>query len=126
MGIDREAARDIPSIDPDLLIAAMEMIGRTGAEGIQVRYSDDPEPVVWMAIAGFKDGHYSCSAGITPLQAILKLCDELIDGGICRHCHKPTGVLIDHNAGNMPKVICWYTYDPELKTFRRGCEGEAA
>jgi hypothetical protein len=22
------------------------------------------------------------------------------------------------------QVVCWYRFDPELKTFRRGCEGD--
>jgi hypothetical protein len=47
----------------------------------------------------------------------------LVDGAMCAHCGKPTGLeptlLVDMP---FPEHICWYQYDPELKTFRRGCE----
>jgi hypothetical protein len=114
--------------------AAVEMIGRTGARTFQMRYQDDQEPTVWIAIGEYgvddygrpirKGGTivYKIGAGLHPLDAVLQLLDETIDGGICTHCRKASGVTAEIVPMPMGGLICWYQYDPELKTFRRGCE----
>jgi hypothetical protein len=122
-----------PAEDP-ILLAGVDMIRRTGARTIQIRYSDDEEPTVWMAVCEHRmlDGmpvpqggisHFDAAAGMTPRRAVLRLLDQLIDGGMCQHCKRPTGVTEDFE-GEMPlsDAFCWYRYDPELATFRRGCE----
>ncbi len=88
--------------DGNLLVASLDFVRRTGAAQAQVRFSDDEKP----------------------LRAALRLLDQLIDGGQCLHCKRPTGVSETFD-GAMPldDLLCWYRYDPELKTFRRGCEG---
>jgi hypothetical protein len=105
------------------MIAAVELIGRTGAGEFQLRYSDDEKPVVWMAVAKYGD-HYEAAASVDPMQAVFRLCETLVDGGTCAHCGRPTGIA--DSLGRMPldELVCWYQYDPELETFRRGCEGE--
>lgn len=115
-----------PEIDPRF-IAALDLVGRTGAKWTQIRYSDDEEPVVWFIVAGYeKDGRkgHQVGASFDPVTAALALLDQLIDGARCTHCNKPSGVVAD--PGDIPfgSVICWYQYDPELQTFRRGCEGD--
>jgi len=111
------------SEDEDKLKAAIEFIRRTGARQVQVRYSDDERPTVWFVVAKYPKNHYEMDAALTPLRAALRLCERLCDGGMCAYCHRPAGFEPDH-LWRMPwdKVICWYQYDPELKTFRRGCE----
>lgn len=102
--------------------AAVGLIGRTGAENFQLRYQDDEEPTVWVAVATYKKGA-EAAASLDPVRAILRLAEELVDGGMCAHCKKPSGLDADSlEAMPMDDVICWYQYDPELKTFRRGCE----
>lgn len=130
---------EIPEYVKDRMMACVDLIGRTGAQGFQLRYSDDEEPVVWMAVAGYKQAgdpksgnpakrteriHHEVGAGMTPDVAAFRLLETLIDGGKCTHCQRPTGVSDDW-VGRQPldDILCWYTYDPELKTFRRGCEG---
>jgi hypothetical protein len=105
------------------LVAAVQMIQRTGARSFQIRYSDDEQPVVWMAVAEYGDGAWDAAAAREPLRAVLRLCETLIDGGTCKHCGRPTGFTEEY-AGDMPLdgVVCWYRYDPELAMFRRGCE----
>lgn len=112
--------------DDPILMAAVALIGRTGATQFQLRYSDDEQPVVWMAVAGYqRDGadRYQVGSGLAPREAVFSLCEALVDGGMCTHCQRPTGVS-DEFDSTMPldEHICWYQYDPELKTFRRGCE----
>lgn len=104
--------------------AAVDLLGRSGAETFQIRYSDDPEPVVWVVDAKWKAGR-ECAGALNPLDAILRLLEQVMDGGLCTHCHRPTGVCDDWTQEMpMTEVVCWYMYDPEMQTFRRGCEGD--
>lgn len=120
-------------------IAALDMLGRFGAREVQIRYSDDEEPTLWMvAVKLFVDAndkpvatlaeadrtHWDCAAGMNPLRAALRLCEALGDGGVCAHCGNPSGISEDFDAMPFDALVCWYQYDPELKTFRRGCEGD--
>lgn len=117
--------------------ACVDLIGRTGAKNFLIRFDepDEPDegPTVWIAMACYervsplkhktKTTVWEVGAGMTPPTAAMRLCDQLIDGGQCTHCHRPTGVSENWET-RMPadSMICWYVYDPERKTFRRGCE----
>lgn len=105
--------------------AATDLIHRTGATGFQVRYQDDDDPVGWIAVATYRDEAAEAAAALDPLRATLRLGETLLDGGRCTHCQRPTGLEPD-SIDQMPmnQLICWYQYDPELATFRRGCEGD--
>jgi hypothetical protein len=107
--------------DPRFL-ATIDVIRRTGAHQIQIRYSDDESPIVWMAAAAYGE-QWEAAGGMSPLVAVWRLAETLLDGGMCNHCHRPTGISNDW-SGQMPLegLICWYVYDPELNTFRRSCE----
>ena len=120
-------------IDPRLT-AGIAMLRRTGAREVQVRYQDDEQPVVWLAVASYGvengvpvaeggDETHEAAAALDPVRAVLRLCERLIDGGQCSHCHRPTGFEPD-SLDTMPldKTLCWYQWDPELETFRRGSE----
>jgi hypothetical protein len=106
-----------------LLIAAVDLIRRTGAEQVQIRYDDAEEPVVWFAVAVYVQGRFDAAAAPEPVGATLRLAEQLVDGGQCTHCGKPTG-LEPSSLETMPldELICWYQYDPETEKFRRGCE----
>lgn len=109
------------------------MLGRTGASTFQVRFSDDEEPVVWIATVSYetknpltgKRGreHWEAAAALDPTTAIMRLCEQLIDGGTCKHCGRPTIFVPDSNTDLVDLLGCVYAYDPELETFRRDCEG---
>ncbi len=106
----------------DILMAAVKMVERTGATNVTIGFSEEHDPAVWFAVADFPGRRYEAAGGMSPLRAVLRLLDTLIDGGQCKHCKKPTGVTVDPGTMPLKKAICWYQYDPELKTFRRGCE----
>jgi len=101
----------------------VEMVGRTGSEFFQCRYSDDEQPVVWMAVGKWGET-YEVGAGMSPVRAVMRLLETVVDGGTCQHCGKPTGFTEDFDDMPMDKLVCWYQYDPELKKLRRGCAGE--
>ena len=110
------------------LTACIDMIGRTGAVSTQIRYSDDEQPTVWFVVAehqtqrGFK--HYEMGAALTPDQAAFRCLEALVDGGMCKHCERPTGITFDLTEQLAERLVCWYQYDPELNVFRSSCEGD--
>jgi hypothetical protein len=131
------SAQPTATLDPRF-IAGIDLLRRTGAQQVQVRYSDDEQPIVWMVVVGYthQADHerrmtpldkpvYEAAAAMNPWNAAVRLCERMIDGGSCIHCKRPAGVSDDWQH-NMPLAshICWYVYDPEKETFRRSCEGE--
>lgn len=118
-------------VDPRLT-AGVGMLGRVGAVNVQIRSSDDEQPVVWMAVATFdRDGIevHEAAAGLAPVDAVMRLCERVIDGGTCVHCGRLAGFEPDHSVATdtlLDRALgaCWYQWDPELATFRRSCEGD--
>jgi hypothetical protein len=123
--------------DMDYMVACTEFVGRLGAETFELRWSDPEElvgksPTVWFGIAGFKRPSpiqrnikiwkWEVAASLQPQQAMYRLLELLVDGGQCTHCKRMTGVSDSLDTMPWNKEVCWYQYDPELKTFRRGCE----
>lgn len=107
--------------------AAVDMVRRTGAETFQIRYQDDEDPVVWLAVAGYEGERWEAAAAMNPLRAVLRLCERLIDGALCVHCNRPAGFEADDVEAQhevFDQIVCWYQFEPELATFRRGCEGD--
>jgi hypothetical protein len=119
------------------MTAGIDLLRRTGMRQFQLRYSDDEQPVVWMAVGKWfvdaggrprKSGGtitYESASALDPVRAVLRLCDTMLDGGFCLHCKRPSGVT-EHWSSEMPlaELVCWYIYDPELEKFRRSCEGD--
>ena len=107
------------------LPALVKLLERTGADEFQIRYCDEEVPVVWIAAARWR-GTWQAAGALEPYRAVLRLAESVMDGGTCRHCHRPTAVddlPADVMLAATDPVICWYRYDPELSTFRRQCEG---
>jgi hypothetical protein len=100
--------------------AAVDLLGRTGADEFQLRYCEEERPTIWIAAARWS-GAWECAASTVPAEAVFRLCNQVIDGGVCTHCERPTGFSPDLDALPLEPVICWYQWDPELSTFRRGC-----
>lgn len=134
MSTDRAVA------DPKFL-AGVKLLERTGARSFRVGYSDpdEGEPVVWYATCEWgldpstgrplpKGGRirHEAAGGMNGLDAVLRLCEQVIDGGECTHCGQRTIFLPDPDpAGPLEAMGCLYQWDPELATFRRSCEGNA-
>ena len=118
-------------------VAAIDLLRRTGLRTFQIRYQDDEQPTVWLAVGEWSRGPdgrpvakggaqvFEAAGATNPVQAVMRLCDQVVDGGTCAHCRRPAGVTDDWRS-DMPlaTVVCWQVYDPELKRFRRSCEGE--
>lgn len=130
----------MPSLNMDemseFVVACVDMLGRTGAREFQIRFDEEQEPVVWVAVVGhsvvtpssIKKRVWNAGAGMTPDDAAFNLVETVLDGGLCTHCGGVVGVERDWDS--TPEIVrfpdgrmsCWTCYDPELKKFRRGCE----
>ena len=138
----------VPPADDPRFVAVVDLIRRTGSDYFEIRYCDGHDedagkpPVVWIALAhwpamelesseGERDHrpeHFEAAGGLSPWHAVFRLCEAVVDGGTCQHCSRPTGVddqPADAVLQASSAFICWYRFDPELKTFRRSCEGAA-
>lgn len=107
-------------VEDERFAPAIAMLGRTGAAEFQVRYCDEEKPTVWVAAARW-GGHWEAAAAMSPVQAVFRLCDEVIDGGTCTHCQRPTGFEPSLDVMPLNALVCWYQFDPSTKAFVRGC-----
>jgi hypothetical protein len=112
-------------MDDPKLIAVAHMVGATGAKQFQIRYSDDEQPVVWMAVATYAGDGVQVAAAITPEVAAWELAEKLLDGGKCNLCGKPTMLLDDQR----PALPPGFTAPVEFCVYRlrnnkivRGCD----
>lgn len=115
-------------LDDPRFLAALEFIQHTGASQLQIRYSDDEQPVIWMVVALYDGQNPGNTKGVDvdaatgPLRAALRLCERLADGGQCVHCSRPSGFDPDSlDTLPMNEFICWYQFDPGARKFIRGC-----
>jgi hypothetical protein len=110
----------------DQMAALFDLARRTGAISIGLRYQDDEEPVVWVAVGQWPErvwdsdapegkSRWEATGAMTPMMAMYRLLEQVMDGGICEDW---TGAMPLEDA------VCWYRFDPEMKTFRRSCEGD--
>jgi hypothetical protein len=123
--------------DDPRFVATFDVLRRTGARTIQVRYSDDEEPVVWFVVAGYtlhngkpsgsgKINTWETAAAMHPVRAAFRLAAQVCDGGRCAHCQRPTGFSEDPGAMPGDRIVCWWQWDPEVKAFVQGCQLEPA
>jgi hypothetical protein len=137
----------MPAEVKDRYLALVKLIERTGAASYRIEHTDPANGVVmWIAISEHQAQRPrgesgakrvpSAGAGQTPLVATYELASRLVDGGTCAHCARTSGIesldtplavelrgFTDHQSGAVVD-LCWYRYDPELKTYRRSCEGD--
>jgi len=126
-----------PSKDPRFG-AALKLLERTGMREFRIGWSDEEDgpPIVFYALGTWRLNpqdkpiarggqlSYEVGASIIPVEAVLRLCEQVIDGGECAHCHLPTIFVPDTDTAILDLMGCVYAWDPELEVFRRGCEGD--
>jgi hypothetical protein len=116
--------------DDSRFVAGTVMIGRMGATNFQVRFCEEEEPTVWIVSARWERNNkerWEAAGALDPGTAMYRFLELVMDGGACLHCGKVTS--IDDLPATTPmdtvmdKMFCIYRYDPELRTYRRSCEG---
>lgn len=111
--------------DDPRLPAAVELLGRSGSQEFQLRYDEEQEPIVWVAVVKYKGDAWECAGGRTPVEAAMRLAEQVFEQSVCAHCKRPAAVSSDwRDESPFANIVCWYVFDPELKKFRRSCEGD--
>jgi len=115
--------------DPDdpKYLAGIEFLGHTGAKSFELRLTNEDPPDVYIAIVKYERGGedtFSVAASLDPTVAVMRLCEQVTDGGKCNKCGRPSGFSPEPAELPLEKMICWYQWDPELKVIRPGCGGE--
>lgn len=119
-----------PHEDPRLP-AAVSLLGRTGSLSFVLRYDspDDSEgPVVWLACAQYPSG-WEVAASTDPVTAVMRLCELIVDGGLCARCGRPTA-FVPETVGVAGEVlaspgVCTFVFDVERAEYVRECERAA-
>jgi hypothetical protein len=75
--------------DGDRILAAVDLVARTGATGWDLSYDPDHRPVEWTATATYR-GAKQWATSTDPVQAAEDLARLLVDGGQCTHCGRRT------------------------------------
>jgi hypothetical protein len=127
-------------LDEDRMVAAVAMIGRTGATAFTFGYQDEQTEVIaeadWYAQAYYKGTRVITEHHPDPVTAAEDLLRRLLEGGVCTHCgglvalsergatiHPGTrlldgSVMTEERARSMHQCH----YRRVGKTWVRGCE----
>lgn len=109
--------RKLSASEEKLLVASVDIIGRTGAKNFEVGYLDDDQPDSWYAQAGYHGSKIISANHSGPVEAADALARKLVNGGKCTHCGK-TVRLPNGTAFN--KKYCYYFLVGGVK-WTRGC-----
>lgn len=131
----------LPDEAQEFLTALVDLLGRTGMSAFQLRYSDDDEPTVWMAVATYptpdaipvvggagkslRTRYLSeTAAALDPVVAVYRLAQLLIDGGRCVHCERTTVLWGSYEQPpSEPRLaeFCYHIFNPTTASFDLGC-----
>jgi len=79
------------ALDQDAADAALDLIRRTGAEGMEVGFLRDDVPTDkadWYAHAQYRGARIISEHHRGPVEALEGLARRLLAGGVCTHCGK--------------------------------------
>lgn len=86
--------------DMDAAVAATELVGRTGAKGLEFGYLHDDVPIAeaaWYAFARYKGARIIEENHVGPVEALEALAKRILTGAKCQHCGGLVA-LSDHGA----------------------------
>jgi hypothetical protein len=75
-------------MDDDAMVAAVDVIGRTGAREFKVGFVNDEPPHNWYAHAQYQGTRITVENKAGPLEAAEGLARRLLTGAQCQHCLK--------------------------------------
>ena len=77
------------AFDEDALFATVELVGRTGATGLEMGYLHDdvpPDQAEWYAHAQYRGARITAEGHRGPVEAAEALARQLLTGAMCTHC----------------------------------------
>lgn len=110
----------LPDEDKDRLLAAVDVIGRTGATGFEVGHLEDDVPVHlarWYAHATYQGARQMSEEHANPVDAAEGLAWLLLEGGGCRHCGRV--IAMEGHAGPTLGRCIWHRKGPK---WVAGCD----
>lgn len=114
-----------------VLVAAVKLIGRTGATDFSMHeHGHAGEPTIWIAGGTWQrdsGGPYQdVDAALEPAQAAMRLAERLVDGGRCTECQRQSMLWMDlARQPTFGALVCWRWYNPARQEFQRACLGLA-
>jgi hypothetical protein len=133
-----------PVLDEDAMFAALDLVGRSGAKGVEFGHLHDDVPVAeaaWWAQAQYAGARLMVENHRGPIEALEALARKLLDGAMCAHCRglvslggggamvypgsrRPDGSVVD--AAEVARLRTtpqcrWTRMGPR---WVRGCEGQ--
>ncbi len=115
---DLEPPPDEPAVDEDALLAAVDLVGRSGGTDFEVGYLHDNVPVekaAWYAHAQYRGARITAENHPGPVEAAEALARQVLKGAQCTHCKRTVSL-----GGTGTKVIC--RWRREGRKWIRGCE----
>lgn len=76
-------------MDQDAMYAALDLVGRTGAQGLEFGYLNEGVPIEkadWYAHAQYRGARITVEHHTGPVEALEALARRLLDGGMCARC----------------------------------------
>ena len=104
--------------------AGVELLAQVGSMHIELRTSlpKDDGVIVFVALVHGNDGS-ECAAGSTPLGAVNRLLEWVIDGAVCVNCRRPSGFEYDPGVSTICEdTLCWFKLDPAENRYHRSCD----
>ncbi len=112
---------DVPEgSDVEMLVAAVDVLGRSGARYFEVGYLDDNVPAykaLWWAKARYDGRVVMVEDKPGPDFAAEALARRVLDGGLCTHCRKV--IRVDAPRSERHRVCRYRRVGP---VWKRGCE----
>lgn len=102
--------------DQDAFNAAMHLVERTGAKGIEFGYTKDDVPIEeadWYAYAQYQGARITVEHLTGPVEAVEALARRLLDGALCTFCGKEIALA------DFPGRRCRYRRQGDV--WVRGC-----
>lgn len=132
-----------PDLDNDAVVAATDLVGRTGARELQVGRLHDgvpPEQAAWYATATYQGAKVTVEDQPGPQEALEGLAERLLTGAQCQHCgglialhddgaigfpgaHRPDGTVWTEEQIEAAGQCRWRRRGPR---WEPGCQGFAA
>lgn len=108
-------------LNDDRLVAAVSLVGRTGASDFEIGYLRDDVPIheaEWWAKANYQGTRVYVQNRAGPVQAAEALARKVANGGLCTGCAK----IIKVGRGPASKCVWTRVGDDYL----RGCDGKGS
>lgn len=109
----------LPPHDVDRLVAAVDLVGRSGATNFELGWLDDDVPVEdarWWAKAQYRGARLTVEDHAGPVEAAEALACRILDGGTCTHCG---GTTVIGPAPTTVGAACRWTRTGNR--WERGC-----